>query len=53
LGGLGEVTIIHGLGTGVLKKAVTDMLRRHNHVKEHRPGVYGEGGAGVTIAILK
>lgn len=53
LGGLGEVTIIHGLGTGVLKKAVTDMLRRHNHVKEHRPGAYGEGGAGVTIAILK
>ncbi|WP_297635489.1 endonuclease MutS2 [uncultured Clostridium sp.] len=50
---LGEVTIVHGKGTGVLRKAINDMLKRHPHVKEYRLGVYGEGGDGVTIAILK
>ncbi|GAA0069139.1 endonuclease MutS2 [Clostridium sardiniense] len=50
---LGEVTIVHGKGTGVLRKAINDMLKRHPHVKRYRLGVYGEGGDGVTIAILK
>lgn len=50
---LGEVTIVHGKGTGVLRKAINDMLKRHPHVKSYRLGVYGEGGDGVTIAILK
>ncbi|MEG0671970.1 endonuclease MutS2 [Clostridium sp.] len=53
LGGLCEVTIIHGNGTGVLKSSITDMLRRHPHVKSYRLGNYGEGGTGVTIAELK
>ncbi|MGL5416894.1 MAG: endonuclease MutS2 [Clostridium sp.] len=52
-GNLGEVTIVHGKGTGVLRKAITDMLKRHPHVKEYRLGVYGEGGDGVTIVNLK
>lgn len=50
---LGEVSIVHGKGTGVLRKAINDMLRRHPHVKSYRLGEYGEGGDGVTIAILK
>lgn len=53
LGGLGEVTIIHGKGTGILRKSVQDMLKRHPHVKSYRLGEYGEGGTGVTVAILK
>ncbi|MGL5647707.1 MAG: endonuclease MutS2 [Clostridium sp.] len=52
-GNLGEVTIVHGKGTGVLRKAITDMLKRHPHVKDYRLGVYGEGGDGVTIVNLK
>ncbi|MGL4850090.1 MAG: endonuclease MutS2 [Clostridium sp.] len=50
---LGEVTIVHGKGTGVLRKAINDMLKRHPHVKDYRLGVYGEGGDGVTIVNLK
>lgn len=53
LAGLGEVTIIHGKGTGVLRKSVNDMLKRHSHVKSYRIGEFGEGGSGVTIAVLK
>ena len=53
LGGLKEVTIIHGKGTGVLRSTITDMLKRHSHVKAYRLGNYGEGGSGVTVAELK
>lgn len=50
---LGEVTIVHGKGTGILRKAINDMLKRHIHVKSYRLGVYGEGGDGVTVVQLK
>lgn len=50
---LGEVTIVHGKGTGILRKAINDMLKRHPHVKSYRLGVYGEGGDGVTMVELK
>lgn len=50
---LGEVTIVHGKGTGVLRKAINEMLKRHPHIKKYRLGEYGEGGDGVTIAMLK
>ncbi|MBO7744686.1 endonuclease MutS2 [Paenibacillus sp. MWE-103] len=53
LAGFGQVYIIHGNGTGVLRSGISDFLRRHKHVKSYRLGKYGEGGAGVTVAELK
>lgn len=47
------VTIIHGKGTGVLRKAVQNRLKSHPSVKSYRSGVFGEGEDGVTIAELK
>ncbi len=53
MGHLDTVTIIHGKGTGALRKAVHDILRRNRAVKEFRLGVYGEGESGVTVVTLK
>ncbi len=50
---MGSVWIIHGKGTGVLRKAVHGFLRGHKSVKTFRLGVFGEGEDGVTIAELK
>ena len=51
--GLSEVTIIHGKGTGVLRKGIQDYLRHHPAVKSFRSGTFGEGENGVTIVTLK
>ena len=53
LAGLNTVTIIHGKGTGALRAAVHQHLRKHKAVRTFRLGVYGEGESGVTIAELK
>ena len=51
---LQTVTIIHGKGTGALRKTVHDVLRRSKRVvKDFRLGVYGEGENGVTVVTLK
>lgn len=51
--GLHEARIIHGKGTGVLRKFVQEYLRGHPLVESQRPGDEPEGGGGVTIAVFK
>ncbi|SHJ61564.1 endonuclease MutS2 [Tepidibacter formicigenes] len=53
LSGIPKATIIHGIGTGVLKAGIKEMLKKHKHIKSYRDGIYGEGGAGVTIVEFK
>ncbi|MBR6408461.1 MAG: endonuclease MutS2 [Clostridia bacterium] len=53
LQGLETLTIVHGKGTGTLRTAVGQFLKKHKAVKSYRLGVYGEGETGVTIVELK
>ena len=50
---LHQITIIHGKGTGVLRKEIQNHLKKHPSVRTFRLGVFGEGDSGVTIAELK
>ena len=49
---LGTVRIIHGRGTGALKNAVHNLLKKTKHVKSYRLGTFGEGNTGVTVVEL-
>ena len=50
---ISPVRIVHGKGSGVLRNAVHNYLKRQKHVKSYRLGAFGEGDAGVTIVELK
>ena len=52
-GNLGQVTLIHGKGTGKLREILRDRLKRDSRVASFREGVWGEGDAGVTVVTLK
>lgn len=51
--GIPSITVIHGKGTGVLRRAVQAHLRLHKNIRSYRLGVFGEGEDGVTIAEIK
>jgi len=53
MGGLSELRIIHGKGTGALRARASEMLDADPRVRDHRMGEVGEGGAGVTVAVLR
>ena len=52
MAGLPSVRIVHGKGTGKLRRAVHESLARHPLVKSYRLGDYGEGDYGVTVVEL-
>ncbi len=53
LNGLQNVQIVHGKGTGILRRGIHNFLKNHPHVKSFRLGTFGEGEDGVTIVELK
>ena len=53
LAGLNEISIIHGKGTGVLRRGIQEYLKGHRYVKKMRLGGMSEGGDGVTIVEIK
>ncbi len=53
LAGISSVRIVHGKGTGVLRKAVADFVKRDKRVRTSRIAAYGEGDSGVTIVDLR
>jgi DNA mismatch repair protein MutS2 len=53
LGDLPQIRIIHGFGTGALKRAVADVLSRHPHVASFTAAPSSQGGGGATIVELR
>lgn len=53
IAGVSQVTIVHGKGTGALRTAIHEYLRKHPHVSKFRIGEYGEGDSGITVVEIK
>lgn len=53
LHGISSVTIVHGKGTGMLRKGLWEFFRKDPRIKKYRNGEYGEGDFGVTVLELK
>jgi DNA mismatch repair protein MutS2 len=53
LGDLSQVRIVHGFGTGALRRAVADVLKRHPHVASFGPAPSSQGGGGATVVELR
>ncbi len=53
LGSLAEVRVVHGFGTGALKRAVAELLSRHPHVASFAPAPSSQGGGGATVVELR
>jgi DNA mismatch repair protein MutS2 len=53
LHGLARVRIIHGHGTGALRRAVAELLKGHPHVSSFAPAPPDQGGAGATVVELR
>jgi DNA mismatch repair protein MutS2 len=53
MAGRSMVRVVHGFGSGALRRAVAQMLHSHHHVTSFRAGGAGEGGGGVTVVQLK
>ncbi len=53
LASAGQITIIHGKGTGILRTGISQLLRSNSHVKSFRIGAFNEGGSGATIVEVK
>jgi DNA mismatch repair protein MutS2 len=53
LNGLGELRIIHGHGTGALRRAIAELLKEHPHVERFKPAPQDHGGSGATVVELK
>ncbi len=51
--GLNSIRIVHGKGTGALRKGIHEFLKTHPHVKSFRVGTFGEGEMGVTVVEIK
>jgi DNA mismatch repair protein MutS2 len=51
--GLSNVRIVHGIGTGALKRAVANLLKNHPHVESYAQAPQEHGGAGATVVELK
>ena len=51
--GIASVSLIHGKGTGALRKALWAFLKKDKRVKNFRIGQYGEGDGGVTVVEMK
>ena len=52
LAGMEHAAVIHGKGTGALRRAIGAHLQGHQFIKSQRLGLHGEGGAGVTVITL-